>query len=64
MSETKIADTRRFRQKAVGNAIDSSLLEGVKVSARTLTNLNQYIEGKTTLESLIVDAKRRYARAG
>lgn len=64
MSETKIADTRRFRKKAVVNAIDSSLLEGVKVSADTLSALNQYIEGQASIESLIVDAKRRHARAG
>lgn len=59
------ADTKKqLRAMAVNNAVASSLLEGVKPSARTLENLNRYAEGKVSIDALIADAKRRYARAG
>lgn len=64
MSNNSVINTRRFRAKAVGNAIDSSLLEGVRPSAQTVAQLNRYVEGSVTIEALIADAKRRYARAG
>jgi hypothetical protein len=64
MSKSKAESLKKFRSMAAQNAVASSLLEGVKPSATAMANLNRYVEGKVTLEALIADAKRRYARAG
>lgn len=64
MSDSKIIRKKKLRVMAVKNAVASSLLEGVKPTPQTVANLNRYAEGKVSIETLIADAKRRYARAG
>lgn len=64
MSDVQTDAKKQIRSLAVKNAVASSLLEGVKPTARTVANLNRYAEGEVSMEALIADAKRRYARAG
>lgn len=64
MSEPKAVVKKKLRAMAVKNAVASSLLEGVRPTQATVANLNRYAEGKVSMETLIAEAKRRYARAG
>lgn len=61
MSES-VAIPEKRRRYAVKNAVSSSLLEGIKPSVKTIENLNRYADGQVSIQDLIADAKRRYAR--
>ena len=61
---TKVLARKKLRSLAVNNAVASSLLENVKPSARTMADLKRYADGKVSIDTLIADARSRYARAG
>lgn len=62
MSYTTQEKAKAMRALAVKNAVASSLLEGIKPTASAMNNLKRYAAGQVSVDKLIADAKRRYAR--
>lgn len=62
MSYTTPEQAKARKALAVKNAVASSLLEGIKPTTHAMNNLKKYASGQASVDTLIAEAKRRYAR--